>query len=96
MSVLRLGTGSDTSYVSIDEIRAKPEAAAGDPRIILGLIAKLDEADVALDQVMAERDRAEGYADSLAYMISPQSVIGEHSSGNCPWENALNGEPAEQ
>lgn len=39
--------------------------------------------------VIDERDRIEEWADKLAYAIAPQSVIGEHSSANNPWANAL-------
>lgn len=35
------------------------------------------------------RDRAEEWADWLAYAVAPVEVIGEHSSHNSPWENAL-------
>ena len=42
-----------------------------------------------LDQVMAERDNYHEWADALAYHIAPQAVIGEHSSCNNPWANAL-------
>ncbi len=38
---------------------------------------------------MAERDHAQGSADKLAYAIAPVEIIGEHSSGNDPWANAL-------
>lgn len=36
-----------------------------------------------------ERDEAEAWADRLAEAIAPVEVIGEHSSGNNPWANAL-------
>lgn len=38
---------------------------------------------------MNERDRAQDAADKLAYAIAPVEVIGEHSSGNDPWAQAL-------
>jgi hypothetical protein len=47
------------------------------------------ENDRALSQTIDERDSAQDMADKLAYAIAPLEVIGEHSSGNCPWENAL-------
>lgn len=70
---------------------------------VLALLAELDrtraeldelkqrvaELDRALDEVMAERDHAEEVADKLAYAIAPIEIIGEHSSGNSPWLNAL-------
>lgn len=36
-----------------------------------------------------ERDHFHEMADKLAYAVAPEEVIGEHSSMNCPWENAL-------
>lgn len=36
-----------------------------------------------------QRDNAEDWADRLAYAIAPVEVIGEHSSSNNPWWNAL-------
>ena len=36
-----------------------------------------------------DRDRFHDMADKLAYAIAPEEVIGEHSSMNCPWDNAL-------
>lgn len=41
-----------------------------------------------LDQVMRERDEYHEVADKLANAVAPIEVIGEHSSMNCPWENA--------
>lgn len=43
---------------------------------------------IAHDHTLDQRDRAEAAADSLAYTIAPIELIGEHSSGNDPWENA--------
>lgn len=40
-------------------------------------------------EVIDERDRAEDWADKLAAALAPADVIGEHSSGNNPWANAL-------
>jgi hypothetical protein len=42
-------------------------------------------------KLIEERDRAEAYADQLADMISIflEVDIGEHSSANCPWEEAI-------
>lgn len=41
------------------------------------------------DQTMGERDAMHDVADKLAYSIAPIEVLGEHSSDNNPWENAL-------
>lgn len=42
----------------------------------------------ALCETIDERDRAEEWADKLAHAIGGEE-IGEHSSTNCPWANAL-------
>lgn len=51
----------------------------------------------ACDQLMTERDAAIEMADKLAEKIARLEglEIGEHSSGNCPWTNALEGVNAE-
>lgn len=36
-----------------------------------------------------QRDRAEEWADKLAYAVAPMEEIGEHSNVNNPWQNAL-------
>lgn len=45
--------------------------------------------DRSLDEVMRERDYAQDMADKLAAAIAPEDVLGEHSDGNFPWQNAL-------
>lgn len=40
-------------------------------------------------KVIAERDQLEELLDQFAYAVAPVEVIGEHSSGNDPWRNAL-------
>jgi N6-adenosine-specific RNA methylase IME4 len=47
----------------------------------------------ACDELMRERDEAVEMADKLAEKIARlESIdIGEHSSGNDPWQNALDG-----
>ena len=47
------------------------------------------ELDRALGETIDDRDRTEEAADKLAYAVAPIEVIGEHSSMNCPWQNAL-------
>lgn len=47
------------------------------------------EHDRELGDVIDERDRCEDWADKLSLAIAPIEVIGEHSSGNNPWANAL-------
>lgn len=54
----------------------------------------ISELDRSETQLIAERDRAVEMADKLAEKIAQLEglEIGEHSNGNCPWTNALNGE----
>jgi hypothetical protein len=40
-------------------------------------------------ELIEQRDRAEDWADRLAAALAPPDVLGEHSSGNDPWRNAL-------
>lgn len=56
--------------------------------------AERDRNERDLDQALAERDEAQEWADRLAYAIAPIEVIGEHTSLNNPWQNALDYAPA--
>ncbi len=51
----------------------------------------IDQLDAALDRVMAQRDQYHEVADRLAEAIAThmREDIGEHSSANDPWANAL-------
>lgn len=55
------------------------------------LEARLAESERDIDQLVGERDHVETMADKLADAIATLLgvEIGEHSSGNCPWQNAL-------
>lgn len=55
------------------------------------LAARLAEAERDADQLIGERDHAEGMADKLAAALAALLgvEIGEHSSANCPWTEAL-------
>lgn len=55
------------------------------------IAARLAEAERDMDQLLKERDYAEGMADKLADALATMLCvdIGEHSSGNCPWTEAL-------
>ncbi|MGA5819709.1 hypothetical protein ACPC54_17845 [Kitasatospora sp. NPDC094028] len=53
------------------------------------LEAELRRERAAHHSTIADRDRASDYADRLADRIAPFDVTGEHSAGNCPWQNAL-------
>jgi hypothetical protein len=53
--------------------------------------ARLAEAERDMDQLIGERDHAQGMADKLADAIATLLgvEIGEHSNMNCPWTQAL-------
>lgn len=51
--------------------------------------AAVTREEISHGHTIDQRDRAQGAADALAYAIAPQEEIGEHSSGNDPWANAL-------
>lgn len=53
------------------------------------LRATVADLDDALTAVLAERDALERLLDTFAYTVAPVEEIGEHSSANCPWRNAL-------
>ncbi|MEV6133105.1 hypothetical protein AB0M05_41005 [Streptomyces violaceusniger] len=50
---------------------------------------RVAELDRELGKTIDQRDRVEDVADQLAYAIAPAEAIGEHSSENDPWQNAL-------
>lgn len=62
-------------------------------RTLLAEVHRLRKAardyDRSLDEVIGERDYAQSMADKLAAAIAPEDVLGEHSDGNFPWQNAL-------
>ena len=56
---------------------------------IEALQAKLDRSEASALDTVDERDRLENLLNKFAYAVAPVSVIGEHSSANDPWANAL-------
>lgn len=64
-----------------------------DVRVLLAEVRRLRAANEQLDRALGEtiddRDQAHEILDKLAYAVAPVEVIGEHSSMNCPWTNAL-------
>lgn len=61
-----------------------------------GLVAEIRRLQDALTKeeqlhtsTIGDRDHFHDMADRLAYAVAPEEVIGEHSSMNDPWENAL-------
>lgn len=57
--------------------------------LVVQLIAENAKLDKACDEVMRERDGLHDALDQFAQAVAPEDVIGEHSSGNNPWANAL-------
>ena len=55
------------------------------------LVRRLEDAERGLEQTIKERDTLHLIADMLAEAIADFTGedIGEHSSANCPWTNAL-------
>ncbi|MFH8336925.1 hypothetical protein [Streptomyces sp. AM6-12] len=53
------------------------------------LATRLAAEERAHGETIDDRDHFHDMADKLAYAVAPEEVIGEHSSMNCPWENAL-------
>jgi hypothetical protein len=50
---------------------------------------RADQAEADLLKVIDERDEREALLDRFAAKVAPVEVIGEHSSGNDPWANAM-------
>lgn len=75
-----------TPYHCVDCIEPREQAALD---AVLRLLADAERAEAALDEEIANRDNAQEWADRLAYAIAPVEEIGEHTSHNNPWENAL-------
>jgi hypothetical protein len=53
------------------------------------LAARVAALEAAVDEELTTRDEYHDIADNLSLAIAPMDVIGEHSSGNDPWANAI-------
>ncbi|RUI34569.1 hypothetical protein [Pseudomonas aeruginosa] len=73
-----------------ERLAAAEERAAKLKREMAELEEELEEGDEAYIDAALRRDRAEEWADRLAERIGSLLgiEIGDHSSTNCPWENA--------
>ncbi|SFY52091.1 hypothetical protein [Streptomyces sp. F-1] len=71
------------------QAREYGELAARRESELIALRAKLAREERAHGETIDDRDHFHDMADKLAYAVAPEEVIGEHSSMNCPWENAL-------
>lgn len=85
------GCGCEDLGVHILVVQAAALRAAHDALVAerAQLTATIDDLDDALGDALTERDRCHELLDDLAYAVAPVEVLGEHSSGNCPWHNAL-------
>jgi len=68
---------------------AKRQEPAPAPEVAGPPPVPYDEHERQVLQLVDERDRLESIADDLAAAIAPAEVLGEHSSENNPWRNAL-------
>ncbi|MFE9372305.1 hypothetical protein ACFYM2_21395 [Streptomyces sp. NPDC006711] len=78
--MIRERLGADLEYVQVELTEARQKVRICEE--------KLATADRDIGQLIDERDHRGDVADKLAYAVAPEEVIGEHSSMNCPWENA--------
>ncbi|MGW2725632.1 hypothetical protein [Streptomyces sp. NPDC001492] len=76
---------ADAAYIAA----MSPDVAAALVAEVRRLRAANAQLDRALSETIDDRDQAHEIADKLAYAVAPEEVIGEHSSMNCPWTNAL-------
>lgn len=92
----------DPAHEDDDEQRASEQMAANaafiahareDVPLLLAEVRRLRDALAREERLhgdtIDDRDRFHDAADKLAYAVAPEEVIGEHSSMNDPWENAL-------
>ncbi|WP_433520079.1 hypothetical protein ACQP2T_63805 (plasmid) [Nonomuraea sp. CA-143628] len=75
----------DTDLIVSDALKGAEDLLAEVDR----LTAALANEEQTTDRLIGERDDMEKLLNTFAYTIAPEEVIGEHSSGNDPWANAL-------
>lgn len=79
-----------TEYVEqSDAVRVVAEGAPALLAEVRRLRTELAREERLHGGTVDDRDQAQEIADKLAYAVAPVEVIGEHSSMNCPWTNAL-------
>jgi chromosome segregation ATPase len=84
------------------ELSAIKDAQSAEDRLLVEREARqaaekaLAESERSHGQTIDERESFHDAADNLAYAIAPLEVIGEHSSMNDPWTNALDALEAER
>lgn len=70
---------------AVEKLTAERDAALAE---VARLRAEANREEAAQLQVLEQRDRAEEWADKLAFALGGEA-IGEHSTMNNPWQNAL-------
>lgn len=75
----------NAARIERDEAKARADFADLAEQKARADVERLERSELEL---IDERDRAEEWADRLAYAIGGEA-IGEHSSANNPWQNAL-------
>lgn len=84
-------------YYAPDQVVADAVLAAGFRRsevpepseTVAALERQIQKLDADLGQEIDRREELHDIADRLSWAIAPVSEIGEHSSANDPWENAI-------
>ena len=94
------GTGDDAKakldvliraegHLFAEYLQAVHERADRNEKRVAELELRLAEEEHGSSQLIDQRDRAEDMADKLAERLAAGRDIGEHSSDNNPWQNAL-------
>ena len=76
-------------HLFAEYLQAVQERADRNEKRVAELELRLAEEEHGSSQLIDQRDRAEGMADKLAEHLAAGRDIGEHSSDNNPWQNAL-------
>lgn len=82
-----IGLTEPHQYAVVETLLAARESALRAQ--IKALTERAEVAERMADEALGERDALEERMDEFAYAVAPQEEIGEHSSGNDPWANAL-------
>lgn len=86
------GPAMDSTTTNLDDTECREclwAVADRATREAAELKADFDSEKSLANDLIAERDSVQEWADKLAAAIAPFEVRGEHSSSNNPWANAL-------
>lgn len=88
-----MGTEHTKAVDKARNVLANGARAVVSTQLLSNLLAAYDDLEQQYDrdvaEVIAEREAVEAVADRIAYAVAPVEVIGEHSSANNPWDNAV-------